>query len=269
MNTKLEDREQIELRVIRDIDFEELRMKDGRNEKEIRSKIAYFENEFRKISNLLESYLMFSFNQVLGKFDEKELIINILASKSERDKLQKEGYFEGGGGVHIINPPGLSFPEISEEQIEEIRKLNKYVPILVFFGEGRRQHRNKNNEIAFGLFFKILEGIFLKKGTNNREGQFIKMAPEIKKVLPFYQTLYDALNRLLTKNLKITLEHRKDKYEDMLVMLIRLRDQLSHFNQERAIHYFDISMSQDLDIVNSFMISAIYKIIFSILKSKE
>lgn len=261
-NNKFDEENVVGLSVTRDIEFEELNIGGPRSEKVIRNKIAYFENEFREVSTLVEAYLMITFNHVIGRFNLDEITINIIsANKEEKDELWKEIYFQGGGGIHVINKPGLLFPELKEKDIHKILKLSKNIPVLALFSEGRRQHYAKNNEIAFGLFFKVIEGVFLEN-TKNREKQFIQKKLEIEKFLPFYQSLYDALIKLLTVNLKLKITHRKDSYEDMLVLLVRLRDQLAHFNQDRSQHYFDFSMGSDLNIVNSFMINAILRIIY-------
>ena len=116
--------------------------------------------------------------------------------------------------------------KIDDSIFELIVPSINHLPAFSFFSQALKSLQSNDNEIAFFLFFRIIDGYF-SYGASDVEKALLKKEQELKDLIPYEQKLITSLITILTEMGLPT--KSQDNYAGLIIDIVRLRHKLTHF----------------------------------------
>jgi hypothetical protein len=226
----------------------------------------YFHNRSRpyqeilvECAHLVEGLFSIFFHAGPPKFDTSRPITNLLADDEEEQLLLEGETITRGFGFLGRMEQG---PFNMDNSITDvINKASLHIPALSFFAQATRSHLDNDNEVAFFLFFRILDGYF-SDGSKDILKMLIKNKVDLEKYIPATQGLKRSLKTIL---IEMGISHKcENDYEGVLSDIVMIRHKLTHFSSTKAKHHHSPKIKLDLSNVNS----QLYKACFCLLRDK-
>jgi hypothetical protein len=122
--------------------------------------------------------------------------------------------------------------------------------IISFLAQGARSLEQKDQEVAFFLFFRIIEGYF-SDGTKDIEAALLSKADELKKYIKYGPDTTSAVENILkTLGLK---SKAKDGFEGFISDIVLIRHKLTHFSVTNQERHHRAAINYDLEVLNHFL----------------
>ena len=217
--------------------------------KYIEKRLKPYRSKLHEIATLVEGLLSFNYIGVVPPFETHKIMVSVyLENEEERKMIEEEKISRGFGDV--ITSPKYPFYQIKDNLFSNIEFAKKNLPALSFLTQAIQSQDRKDEEIAFFLYFKIIEGYF-GDGTPHTEQSLLKNKTILQKYLKPHDKLAQTLERVLTI-LKLP-SRAKENYEGIISDLVLLRHKLTHFSDENPERYFHPDLKFELDLLNKYL----------------
>jgi hypothetical protein len=200
----------------------------------------------------------FRLEQPLPVFDVREINVNVSAETPAEQQLLDEGTASRGFG-HIHQPPKKIEIPWRDDLLADVGTLKDQIPALSLLAQAVRSRNRGDEELAFALFFKIIEGYF-GDGTPRVKEALLGRAAELETFVHYEPELITAVSDALGV-LQLPTKASQD-FEGLLTDLVLLRHKLAHFNAENARRYFHPSLRFYLTEINAYLLRAAMKLIW-------
>ncbi len=253
---------QIEIKL--PVDIKELKIPNEVMDKKgkfIDKRLTRFKSMLQETSFLLEGLLSIYFNVKIPAFNTGKVVVNVYAENKEEANMLKEGTVTGGFGDVFYSEKKFIFP-LDKHILSKAEIALSHLPSLSFFTQARRSFESGNHEIAFYLYFKIIEGYF-GDGTPKIQNALLENKKQIAKYIKIDQQLTTALKKILNELLSLPSESaNSNTIEAVIKDLVLIRHKLNHFSINNSEKYFHPELRFHLEQINRYLGRATLVLLF-------
>lgn len=199
-------------------------------------------------AKLIEGLLTVFHHFPAPKFETTKPTVNLYGETEDERSLLETDMLRGFGTVRM--PDQYPEYEFSDKMSDFIAAAPPHLPALTFMSQARRSLVSADHEVAFFLYFRILDGYFAD-GSARVEKAFVDNENELKKYLPYHTDLINALSIILTDK-KLTTKC-KIGFKGLIEDLVLLRHKSTHFSATKPESFFNPKTWHELEIVNRFL----------------
>lgn len=239
------------LEIIRKVNIEEIKTDRETMEKEkmpeaSKKILEESRKDLNEIAVLLEGLFSVTYAHRVGNkkielvasppFETETVVVNIVGENSEENELLRSGkVIQGCGDIYYEKKP-IQYVW-SDKTLNYLQAGYLNLPFLSFFSQGLRSSHRGETEVAFFLFFKIIEGYF-GNGSKDIEKALIKNKTKLQKHLKTDPFFLEALHGVL-KNLSLPSKATSvTDVEGIIKDLVLLRHKLLHFSKSEPNRYY-------------------------------
>lgn len=197
-------------------------------------------------ANLIEGMFSILYLATPPKFETDKIIVNVLPETPEEEELIKSGKVTGGFG-NVGHPIQRPIYQINEKFLSASTTAIEHLPALSFLAQGIRSQSENDQEIAFFLYFRIIDGYF-SDGVKDVEAGLLKKSTDIAKYLNYEDEAKDAVKSILNQ-LKLSSKSHSN-FEGFISDLVLIRHKLTHFSKTNADRHHRADLQFDLNIIN-------------------
>jgi|SRR5882724_7113187 len=207
-----------------------------------------YTEHLNEAAKLIEGLLTVFHHFPAPKFDTSKPTVNLYGETEEESALLENDMIRGFGTLSMPE----QYPEyaFSDKMSAYIASAQPHLPALTFMSQARRSLVSADHEVAFSLYFRILDGYFAD-GSSRVELAFVENQDELKKYLPYHPDLITALSTILTDK-KLTTKSKID-FKGLIEDLVLLRHKSTHFSATKPASFFNPQTWHELEIVNRFL----------------
>ena len=219
-----------------------------------------YQAKLHEAASLLEGLITarFKLEQPLPTFNVREINVNVSADTPEEERMLKEGTVTRGFG-HIQQPPQRIEIPWHSELLDDVEALRDQIPALSLLAQAVRSRNRGDEELAFVLFFKIIEG-YMGDGTARVEDALLTRRGELETYLRYEGDLVAAVSDALqVLNLPTK---AADDFDGLISDIVRLRHKLVHFDVEHSRRYFHPRLRFHLKTINTYLRAAALRLIW-------
>jgi hypothetical protein len=210
-----------------------------------------------EIAILLEGLMSVYYFASPPKFNPHELMVNINGDDEAEQELINSGQISGGFGVVLSSGEPNTY-QWTDDIVTALPAAVAHLPAFSFLAQAIRSQTRHDDEVAFFLFFRILDGYFAD-GQSQVQKYLLKRKTDLKAIIPYDTELIQALeNALIQLNLP---SKSKQDFEGLLNDLVLIRHKLIHFSETRATSHFQITLNSELAVINSYLRVACTKLL--------
>jgi hypothetical protein len=180
------------------------------------------------------------------KFETDRIIVNVLAESPEEEELLKSGKIMQGFG-NIMQPPRRTQYNLKDNLVDASKEAINHLPALSFLAQGIRSQEENNQEVAFFLYFRIIDGYF-SDGATDVEKTLLKNSSDIAKYITYNDETKNATKSILDA-LKLPSKSSND-FEGFISDIVLIRHKLTHFSKTNAERHSRASIKPDLNVLN-------------------
>jgi hypothetical protein len=223
------------------------------------AKLRPYKIVLTEVAQMFEGLLALMYNTVPPHFDTAKIWVNLhYETESERALLEDGSIMRGAGYVSM--PEGKRF-QIDKSLVDLITPSINHLPAFSFFSQAVKSLNSNDNEVAFFLFFRILDGYF-SYGAKDVRKELLKKESELKYYIPYETKLINSLATILTE-MGLPTESKND-YKGLIADIVNVRHKLTHFSSTKASAHHTASIKLELLTVNSYL----YECCFNLLRDK-
>ena len=233
---------------------------DGLFGDQLESKMLPYKIALTEVAQLLEGLFSLMYFSVPPKFNTNTININLYSETEDEQKYLDDDTiprFFGNVSMPTRKPPY----QIHDSHIELIEPSLNHIPAFSFFSQATRSLENNDNEIAFFLYFRIIDGYF-SDGASAVETALIKKAEELKKYIPYEDNLKNSSNIILSE---LGLSSKSAlNYEGLISDIVLIRHKLTHFSSTNSKRHHSPKITFELFTLNSYL----HQCCFNLLRDK-
>jgi hypothetical protein len=219
-----------------------------------------FQEVLTEVAHLVEGLLSIFYIGVPPKFSTKGPIVNLVGENEEEVNLLMTDSISRGFG-YLSEMKRASIYSLDESIKDVIDQARFHLPAFSFFSQAIRSMKDNDNEVAFFLFFRILEGYF-SDGKKDVEKELIKRAKEVEIFLPYSDNVIQCTQSIL-KEMNVPSKSHQN-YEGLIKDIVNIRHKLTHFSATKATFHYSAKIKFELYDLNI----ALYNSCFAILRDK-
>lgn len=219
-----------------------------------------FQEALTEIAHLFEGLLSIFYIGVPPKFSTKNPNINLIGENEEEIRLLETDSITRGFGYLAVSKKKPIY-SINESIRDVIDSAGFHLPAFSFFSQAIRSLKNNDNEVAFFLFFRILEGYF-SDGKKDVEREFVKGVKDLESFLPYSDKIIHCTQSILKEMNVPSKSH--ENYSGLIKDIVNIRHKLTHFSATKASFHHSAKIKFELYDLNI----ALYNSCFAILRSK-
>ena len=228
-------------------------------EDQLEGKLRPYKIILTEVAQLFEGLLALMYNSVPPHFDTSKTFVNLYAeTETEREMIENGSITRGAG--YVIMPDRKSY-NIDNSLLDLIAPSINHLPAFSFYSQALKSLNNNDNEIAFFLFFRIIDGYF-SYGAKDVRKELLKKENELKYYIPYETKLINSLTTILTE-MGLPTESKND-YKGLIGDIVNVRHKLTHFSSTKATAHHTASIKLELSTVNSYL----YQCCFNLLRDK-
>jgi hypothetical protein len=228
-------------------------------EEKLESRLRPYKLVLTEAAQLFEGLLSLMYASIPPHFDTGRIYVNLYSeTEDERQKLDEGTISRGGGYVMMSDKRNY---QIDNTIFDLIATSLNHLPAFSFFSHALRSLKSNDNEVAFFLFFRILDGYF-SFGAKDVEKEFIKKEAELSKFIPYELKLINSLKAIL-KEMDLTSKSEND-FQGLIKDLVHIRHKLTHFSSKKSHAHHSPNIKFELLTVNTYL----YKCCFNLLREK-
>jgi hypothetical protein len=210
-------------------------------------------------AQLWEGLFSLFYATVPPHFDTGRIQVNLNAENEIEQKQLDEGAIIRGGG-YILMPENKNY-RLDESLVGWIAPSLNHLPAFSFFSQALRSLKNNDHEVAFFLFFRILDGYFAN-GAKKVKSEFLQRAAELNKFLISDERLVSSLKKIMAE-MKLTSTAEID-FIGVISDIVLIRHKLTHFSSTKQQFHHSARIRFELSIVNEYF----YTCCFNLLRNK-
>lgn len=210
-----------------------------------------------EIAILLEGLLSIYYFASPPKFNSHELMVNIVGEDEAEQGLIDSGEISGGFGVVLSSSEPNTY-EWTDDIVTALPTAVPHLPAFSFLAQAIRCQMRHDDEVAFFLFFRILDGYFAD-GQSQVQKYLLKQKADLEAIIPYDSELIQALANTLSQ-LNLTSKSQQG-FDGLLSDLVLIRHKLIHFSERRSSSHFQIAINFELAVINSYLRLACMKLL--------
>lgn len=215
----------------------------------IEKRLRPYKEILTEIAHLIEGYLSIMYLAKPPRFNPEKVVVNTHPETAEEETMVREGKVSGGFG-DIFQPPQYPLYNWSEKIIPSISTGAKHLAGFSFLSQALRSQNRNDQEIAFFLYFRIIEGYF-SDGTKDIEKALLSNKASLEKYITYTNETKTIVKNVLNQ-INLPSKSFKD-FEGLLSDLVLIRHKLTHFSQANANRHHTISINFELSPLNNMM----------------
>jgi len=229
-------------------------------EQALENKMKPYKLVLTEVSQLLEGLFSILYISIPPKFNTDRIVVNLYAeTDEEQHSLDNDTITRFFG--HVFMPQNKPSYKMDDSIIDLIEPSLNHLPAFSFFAQATRSWESNDNEIAFFLFFRIIDGYF-SDGASAVETALLKKINELKTYIPYEDELKNSTISILTE-MGIPSKSQIN-YEGLISDIVLIRHKLTHFSSTNAKSHHSPTIKFELFTLNSYL----YKACFSVLRDK-
>jgi len=211
-------------------------------------------------AQLVEGLFSIFFFCAPPKFDSGRPTANLFGETEEEWELIRTDKVSRGFGYvqESRESPSYSLDESIKDAVES---SSLHLPVFSFFAQAIRSLKDNEQELAFFLFFRIIEGYF-SDGKADLSRAFSKEEKNIERYLPYDDETKKAISSIL-REMNLPSKCSID-YKGLLGDIVNIRHKLTHFSATNASIYHSAKIKFNLRPLNVIM----YKGCFLLIREK-
>lgn len=210
-------------------------------------------------AQLFEGLFSLMYATIPPHFDTGRIYVNLYSQTDEEQKMLDEGTITRGGG-YVLMPDKKNY-KIDNSLYDLITPSLNHIPSFSFFSHALRSLKSNDNEVAFFLFFRILDGYF-SFGATAVKKELLKKETELSRFIPYEPKLINSLKNILT-NMGLPSESETD-FKGLISDIVLIRHKLTHFSSAQAQAHHSPTIKFELVTVNTYL----YNCCFNLLREK-
>ena len=212
----------------------------------IEKRMRPYKEILTEVAHLIEGVLSISYIATPPKFDTDRIVVNIHPENAEEERMIRDGEVSGGFGNVFSQSPKPSYSWTSAVAAN-IPKAEGHIPALSFLTQAMRSQDRNDQEVAFFLYFRIIEGYF-SDGASDVERALLRGANELSKYIRYTQKTIDASSAVLS-SLQLRSKAQVN-FAGLLKDLVLIRHKMTHFSKTNAVRHHQPGLKYDLNILN-------------------
>jgi hypothetical protein len=202
-----------------------------------------------EISHLIEGLFSILYAAAPPKFNSNKANVNFYGETEEEVELLRSDKVMRGFGV-VTMPTVHPTYQIDDRIQELIEPSSEHLAALSFLANAIRAYYSNDNEIAFFLYFRIIEGYF-SDGKSDVEKELLKKEVELKKYITYDQEIIENTRSILNA---LTLESKSNKnFAGLISDIVLIRHKLTHFSSTHSIKHHNAKIKFELSTLNGYM----------------
>lgn len=228
-------------------------------EDKLEARLRPYKIVLTEAAQLFEGLLSLMYATIPPHFDTRRIYVNLYSQTEEERQALEDGTISRGGG-YVLMPDKQNY-NFDNALYELIEPSLQHLPSFSFFSHALRSLNSNDNEVAFFLFFRILDGYFAY-GATSVEKEFLKKEAELSRFIPYEPKLINALKNILSD---MGLPSKSDKdFKGLISDIVLVRHKLTHFSSTKAHSHHSATIKFELLTVNTYL----YNCCFNLLREK-
>ena len=217
---------------------------------------VFFEKRLRpynealaEISHLIEGLFSILYAAAPPKFDSSKANVNFYGQTDEEIELLNSDKVMRGFGV-VTMPTKHPTYQINEGIQELIEPGSMHLAALSFLANAIRAYCSNDNEVAFFLYFRIIDGYFAD-GKTYVLTELLKKEEELKKYITYDKPIIENTKSILNA---LTLESKSNEnFAGLISDIVVIRHKLTHFSSTHSIMHHNAKIKFELSTLNGYM----------------
>lgn len=223
----------------------------------IEKQLRPYKSKLHEIASIIEGILSVNYMVTdMPTFETHKVITNVFSENYEEEDMLKSGEITRGfGDIASLQKPDFVW---KEGLLDNIDKAKENIPALSFIAQAIRSQARKDQEIAFFLYFRIIEGYF-GDGTPSLEKALLANAEDFKNYLAYDQGIITSMQKILSI-LGLPSKSNVD-FNGLISDIVLMRHKMTHFDSENSDRHFSPELKFEMDLLNKYLRVACTKII--------
>lgn len=228
-------------------------------EDKLEARLRPYKLVLTEAAQLFEGLFSLMYATIPPHFDTGRIYVNLYSETEEEQKKLEDGTISRGGG-YVLMPEGKNY-NIDNSLYDLITPSLDHLAAFSFFSHALRSLNDNDNEVAFFLFFRILDGYFAF-GVSGVEKALLKKEAELSRYIPYEPRLINSLKNILTE-MGVPSKSETD-FAGLLIDIVKVRHKLTHFSSVEAQAHHSPTIKFELVTVNTYL----YNCCFNLLREK-
>lgn len=228
-------------------------------EEKLGSRLRPYKLVLTEAAHLFEGLFSLMYASIPPHFDTGGIYVNLYSETEDEQRKLDEGTITRGGGY--VSMPDKRNYQIDNAIMDLIDPSLNHLPAFSFFSHALRSLKSNDNEVAFFLFFRVLDGYF-SFGARDVEKELIKKESELSRFIPYEAKLISSLKTILTE-MGLNSKGEND-FKGLIKDLVLIRHKLTHFSSTKAQTHHSPNIKFELLTVNTYL----YNCCFNLLRVK-
>lgn len=175
-------------------------------EDKLEARLRPYKLVLTEAAQVFEGLFSLMYATIPPHFDTGRIYINLYSQTDEEQKLLDEGTITRGDG-YVLMPDNKNY-KIDNSLYDLIEPSLNHIPAFSFFSHALRSLKSNDNEVAFFLFFRILDGYF-SFGATAVKKELLKKQTELSRFIQYEPKLINSVKNILT-NMGVPSESEND-----------------------------------------------------------
>lgn len=228
-------------------------------EEELEARLRPYKLILTEAAQLFEGLFSLMYASIPPHFDTARIYVNLYSETDEEQNMLTEGTITRGAGYFLM--PDKNNYKIDDAIFDLITPSLNHLPAFSFFSHALRSLKSNDNEVAFFLFFRIIDGYFAD-GAKDVEKAFLKKATQLQKFIPYEPKLINSLKTILTE-MGVPSKSELD-YEGLIKDIVLVRHKLTHFSSSNSKTHHSPIIKFEILTINTYL----YYCCFDLLRDK-
>lgn len=228
-------------------------------EDELEARLRPYKLVLTEVAQLFEGLFSLMYESIPPHFDTARIYVNLNSETEEELRMLNEGTISRGAGYFMM--PNKNNYKIGNALFDLITPSLDHLPAFSFFSHALRSLNSNDNEVAFFLFFRIIDGYFAD-GAKDVKKALLKKEAELKKFIPYEPKLITSLKIILTE-MGLPSESETD-FKGLITDIVLVRHKLTHFSSSKAKAHHSPLIKFELLTVNNYL----YYCCFDLIREK-
>jgi hypothetical protein len=217
-----------------------------------------------EIAQLFEGLFSLMYASVPPHFNTAQINVNLFSETEDELQRLNEGNISRGGG-YMLMPDKRNY-QINDAIFNLISPSLDHLPAFSFFSHALRSLKSNDNEVAFFLFFRVIDGYF-SFGAKDVEKELIKKEADLNRLIPYEGKIINSLKIILTEmNLP---SKGGNNFKGLIRDLVLIRHKLTHFSSTKAKNHHSPNIKFELLTVNTYLYNCCFNLLREKIASKE
>lgn len=212
-----------------------------------------------EVAQLIEGIFSITYKNTPPNFETHRININLYPETNQEGIDLDNGNLLRGAG-YVANQREKKY--ILDNSINDLIEPSiNHIPALSFFSNAVRSLDNNDHEVAFFLFFRIIDGYF-SYGATKVEKELLKKEFELIKLIPYEENLINSARKIL-ESMSIPSKSQKN-FRGLITDIVMIRHKLTHYSSIKPQSHHNSTIKLELSTINKYL----YSCCFNLLREK-